>query len=53
MKEEMIGGTKYRTIQSNKWVRKEYIKESATDIVKDVIKIQEQTQQNIKKGMTQ
>ena len=43
MKEEMIGGTKYRIIQSDKWVRKEYIRESPIDIVKDVIKIQEQT----------
>ena len=39
MIEEMPGRTKCRTIENDKWRRKEYIKESNSRIIKDVIKI--------------
>ena len=39
MNEEMMGKTKSRTIENDKWGRKEYIKECSSDVIKDVIKI--------------
>ena len=38
MEEEMTGRAKCRTIQSDKRGRKEYIKESDIEIVKDVLR---------------
>ena len=39
----MTGRTKCRTMQNNKWTRKEYIQESDSDIEKYVIKISSHT----------
>ena len=39
MSEEMAGRTKCPTIVNNKWGRKEYIKESHSGRIKDIIKI--------------
>ena len=39
MSEEMAARTKCRTIENDKWGRKEYIKESNSGTIKDIIKI--------------
>ena len=39
MNEEMAGRRKCRTIENNKWGRKEYIEESNIGTIKDIIKI--------------
>ena len=39
MSEEMAGRTKCRTIENDKWGRKEYIKERNSGTIKDIIKI--------------
>ena len=37
--EEMAESTKCRTIENDKWGRKQYIKESNSEMIKDIIKI--------------
>ena len=39
MIEEMAGRTKCRTIENDKWARKEYIEESNSGTIKDTVKI--------------
>ena len=39
MTEEMAGRTKCQTIENDKWGRKEYIKESNSGTIKDIIKV--------------
>ena len=39
MKEDMQEKTKYRTIQNDKWERKQYIKQCEGNTIKDVMKI--------------
>ena len=39
MKEDMQEKTKYRTLQNDKWERKQYIKKYESNTIKDVIEI--------------